>query len=329
MRIAVLHEAAFEYGGGMRVVDCLGEELNADIFIGFATKEVIKKSTNDPQVLFQKEIQGRTRAIESLLKFPLTSLDDYDIVIESGSGTHWYLPINGQKIVRYIHSVPLSYKRKSLFDTISRFIRKPTLKTADRYIANSEQTSQEIKTHLGKDSEVIYPPIDISKFQPEIGTGFVTISRLTERKGVSEIVELFNSRDEGLTVVGSGPLLEDLRQKASGNVHVTGWVNEEEKVNILTDGGAFILNSGNESFGISPIEAMASGMPIIARDGGYTPNQVEDGFNGILFNSLEAGIERFISKGVSASVDDLVNESRKYSRKSFASNFRRVIREVA
>jgi glycosyltransferase involved in cell wall biosynthesis len=329
MNLAVLHEAAFEYGGGMRVVDGLGDELDADIFIGFGTEEVVKKSTNDPQILWKKEVQGRSRAIESMLKFPLVSLHDYDVVIESGSGTHWYLPRSGQKIVRYVHSVPLSYKQNTPFDRFSRILRKPTIKTADRYVANSSQTSQEIRDYLGEESEIIYPPTDISKFQPKVGSGFVTISRPTERKGVSELVDTFNSREETLTVVGSGPLLEQLRQKANENVNITGWVSEEDKVDILRNGGVFILNSGNESFGISPVEAMASGMPIIARNGGYTPNQVDDGFNGILFDSLKDGIERFLSEGVSASMEDIVNESKKYSLKSFSSDFRQLVRKVA
>jgi len=328
MNIAVLHEAAFEYGGGMRVVDCLGEKINADIFIGFANDEAVAKSTNKPRVLSKKEIEGKRRAVESMIKFPLISLRDYDIVIESGSGTHWYLPRGGQKIIRYVHSVPLSYKSNNTFDVISRKIRKPTIKTADAYVANSEQTSKEIEKHLNRKSTVIYPPVAVSKFSPNAGTGFVTISRLTERKGVKEIVELFNSRDEKLTVVGSGPLLDDLRQISEKNIHITGWVDEETKVNILRDGGAFILNSGNESFGISPVEALASGMPVIARDGGYTPNQVVDGFNGILFDSLEEGINRYVSEGVGGSVSDMVKEAQKYSQESFVINFERVINEV-
>jgi glycosyltransferase involved in cell wall biosynthesis len=329
MNLAVLHEAAFEYGGGMRVIDTLGEELDADIIIGFATEDVVRKSTNDLQILWKKEMQGRSRAIESMVKFPLVSLHEYDVVIESGSGTHWYLPHRGQKIVRYVHSVPLSYKQNTLFDRLSRILRKPTIKIADRYVANSEQTSQEVRDYLGEDSEIIYPPTDTSKFHPKVGTGFVTISRLTERKRVGELVDTFNSREETLTVVGSGPLLGELREKANENVHIMGWVSEENKANILRKGGVFILNSGNESFGISPVEAMASGMPIIARNGGYTPNQVDDGFNGILFDSLEDGIERFLSEGVSASMEDIVNESKKYSHKSFASDFRRIVDEVA
>lgn len=328
MDIAVLHEAAFEYGGGMRVVDSLGSELGADIIIGFSTEEVAKKSENDPRILWNREVlSGTYRAIQSMRRFPFVSLQDYDVVIQSGSGTHWYIPERNQTIIRYVHSIPLSYKGNRLQDKIARILRKTTLRTADRYVANSDQTAEEVKAYLGKDCEVIYPPVDTNEFQAEHGEGFVTISRLTKQKGVRELVEYFNSRDEGLTVVGSGPMLEELEEISEQNVRLTGWVSEEEKRNILTEGGVFVLNSGNESFGIAPIEAMASGMPVVARRGGYTPNQVIDGFNGILFDSLEDGIQRFMSDGVDATPEEIAHESEKYAIESFTADFQRIINE--
>ncbi|WP_256417660.1 glycosyltransferase [Halorubrum laminariae] len=326
--MAVLHEAAFEYGGGMRVVDSLGSELGADIIIGFSTEEVARKSRNNPRILWNREVHGGTsRAIQSIMKFPFVSLQQYDVVIQSGSGTHWYIPKGDQKIIRYVHSIPLSYRENGFLDKISRILRKPTVETANRYVANSDQTSEEIKNYLGKDSEVIYPPVDTNAFSAKKGEGFVTISRLTEEKGVREVVEFFNSRDESLTVVGSGPLLEELEAISEENVRITGWVSEEKKKDILREGGVFVLNSGNESFGIAPIEAMASGMPVVARRGGYTPNQVKDGFNGILFESLEDGIRRFLSEGVDATPEEIVHESEKYSIESFTADFQRIISE--
>lgn len=325
--VAVLHDAAFERGGGMRVVEHAAQALDAELYLGMASDEVIERSPVDITRISDRQIEGGTlRGLYLMMKLNESSgLDDHDVIFESGSGSHWYPPSDEQTIIRYIHSVPLSYKESGIVPLISRILRNQTLDYADVYLSNSEQTQSDVRKYLGKESEVLYPPVDVSEYQPKNGNGFVTISRMTERKGVRELVQEFNERGDKLVVMGDGPILDDVRAMAEENVKVLGWVSEDRKREELEASEALVLNSGNESFGIVPIEALAAGSCVISRNGGYTIQQINDGDNGILYDKISEGIDRYKEHGVSMGPDELAETTEKYSLKNFAEKLNNIV----
>jgi glycosyltransferase involved in cell wall biosynthesis len=327
---AVLHDAAFERGGGMRVVEHTAQVLNAELYLGIASDEVIKRSCVDITRVSDMEIEsGTLRGLYLMAKLKQSSdLDKYDVIFESGSGSHWYSPRDEQIIIRYIHSVPLSYGKSGIVPLISRCLREHTLDYADIYLSNSEQTQADVRRYLGKESEVLYPPVDISGYQPNNGDGFVTISRITERKGVSEIVQEFNERGEKLVVIGDGPMLDDVREMAEENVNVLGWVSEDRKREELEASEALVLNSGNESSGIVPIEALAAGSCVISRNGGYTIQQISNGENGYLYEDISEGIDKYNTHGVSMNPNELAETAEKYSLKNFAEQLNHILKNV-
>lgn len=330
--VAVVHDTAFERGGGMRVVEAAAQEFDADLYVGMAGEDVIERSPIDITRLFNREIEdGTLRGLYFMQKFrDVPEIQDYDAVIQSGSGTHWYQSPPRQRVIRYVHSIPLSYHREGIVPRISRRLRRSTLCTADAVAANSEPTRDDVREYWGMDPEVVYPPVDVDSFEADAGprTNHVMIARLIEGKGVREVVNTYNERNEELTIIGDGPILDDLRSMTADNITYTGYASEEHKRELLRDAGALILNSGNESFGIVPIEAMAAGTPVIAKRGGYTPHQIDNGQTGILYDNgeLDEALDRFDAEGVDASTADLVDASRKFGIDQFKSRLEKMIK---
>lgn len=321
--IAVVHEAAFTRGGGIRVVEEAAQRFSADLYIGMVEEDVRRHSPLEISPLFDRTIKhGTLRGLYFLSQFRnISRIRDYDVVLLSGSGTHWYHPPPGQRLVWYVHSIPLSYKQDSLTARLSTYLRQFTLSAPDAVLANSEPTQSDILEYWGQDSSIAFPPIDVDSFDSSNvnSNHHLSISRLTANKGMRELVKVYNRRDEDLIVVGDGPLLEELCERAEENVHIVGYVSEERKRTLLSEAAALVLNSGNESFGIVPIEAMASGTPVIAKNGGYTPFQIQDGYTGLLYDDgqLAATLDRFAAQGVTATSEQLASAARKYGIDQF------------
>lgn len=332
--VAVVHDTAFERGGGMRVVEAAAQVFDADLYVGMVDEEVIDRSPLGITRLFDRRIEdGTLRGLYFMRKFrDVPELHEYDAVIQSGSGTHWYRSPTGQRVIRYVHSVPLSYKREGIVPRVSRRLRKSTLHTADALAANSEPTRDDVREYWGMDPEVVYPPVDVDSFEAAAGqqTNHVMIARLIEGKGVREVVKTYNGREEDLTIIGDGPILDDLKSMAAANITFTGYASEAQKRELLREAGALILNSGNESFGIVPIEAMASGTPVIAKRGGYTPHQIDDGHTGLLYDEGKLGdaLDRFAAGEVDASTKDLVDAAREYGMEQFKSRLEKIIKSA-
>lgn len=147
----------------------------------------------------------------------------------------------------------------------------------DYFIANSNFVAKRIKKYYRRDSKVIYPPVDVNKFtlQNKSGNYYVIVSRLRPYKRVDLAVNAFNQLGLPLVVVGGGEEYAKLKSTAKNNITFVGEVSDQEKNKILGDSKAFIFPQ-EEDFGISPVEAMACGKPVIAyRSGGALETVIE------------------------------------------------------
>ena len=169
----------------------------------------------------------------------------------------------------------------------------------DYFIANSHHIANRIKKIYGRESEVIYPPVSIDQF----GIGpkesfYVTASRFVPYKRIDLIVESFNTLpDKKLIVIGDGPELSKIKKIARKNVEFLGYLPPEGLKEYLQKARAFIF-AAEEDFGILPVEAQASGTPVIAFGKGGCLETVVDGKTGLFFQeqsveSLREAIGRF------------------------------------
>jgi len=158
----------------------------------------------------------------------------------------------------------------------------------DRYVTNSGTTQRRILAYLGRDSTVVYPPVETHRFTPgDVGDGYVLLSALMSHKRIGVAIEAFNALRLPLTIVGDGPDGCRLRSLSGPTIRFAGRVDDAEAARLLTGARAVIVTSVEE-FGIAAVEAQAAGRPVIAAGGGGALETVVEGVTGRLW---EGGAE--------------------------------------
>jgi glycosyltransferase involved in cell wall biosynthesis len=169
----------------------------------------------------------------------------------------------------------------------------------DHFIAISTEIQQRIQRYYRRDSDIIYPPVDIRRFapQPKHGDYYLIVSRLIPYKRLDLAIEAFNRLGLPLVVAGVGRDAARLEKLAQPNVQFLGRVPDADLPDLMARCKAFIF-PGREDFGITPVEAQASGRPVIAFGAGGALDSVIDGETGVLFaeqtvESFTSAVERF------------------------------------
>jgi glycosyltransferase involved in cell wall biosynthesis len=156
----------------------------------------------------------------------------------------------------------------------------------DVFIANSTVTQSRIKQYYNRPSTIVYPPVDIDRFTPPPQTersGYILWGRHVPYKRFDLAIRACNKLQTPLTVIGSGPDTEHLKDIAGPTITFTGRISDEELVERAQHAKAFLFPN-EEDFGISAVEALAAGTPVIGYAKGGVLDIVQDGETGVLFN---------------------------------------------
>lgn len=160
----------------------------------------------------------------------------------------------------------------------------------DEYIAISQFVRERIAKYYGRDSVVIYPPVDVNKFTSDKqhatsdkGGYLLMVGRLVAYKKFDLAIRAANRLEIPLKIVGTGIEYERLRAIAGPTVEFLGLVNDEQLGNLYAKSRGLIFPQ-EEDFGIVPLEAMASGRPVIAYRGGGALETVVEGETGVFFD---------------------------------------------
>lgn len=150
-----------------------------------------------------------------------------------------------------------------------------TANGVDHFIANSQFIARRIKKVYGRDADVIYPPVDVNRFELNFNKEdyFFTASRLVPYKRIDLIVEAFSEMpNRKLVVIGDGPEMQKIKSKAKTNIEILGYQPDSVMQEYMRNAKAFVF-AAEEDFGIIPVEAQACGTPVIAfGKGGGTGN---------------------------------------------------------
>ncbi|MCS7059937.1 MAG: glycosyltransferase, partial [Anaerolineae bacterium] len=159
----------------------------------------------------------------------------------------------------------------------------------DQFIAISRAVQHRIRTYYGRDSIIIYPPVQINRFAVSTTHAdyFLIVSRLLPYKRIDLAVEACNRLRLPLVIAGDGRDRPRLERLAGPSVRFLGRVDEATLHQLLAGCRAFLF-PGLEDFGIAPIQAMACGKPVIAYAGGGALDTVIDGVTGLLFDEPNA-----------------------------------------
>lgn len=207
------------------------------------------------------------------------------------------------------------------------YLRAWDVRTADRvhhYIANSRNVQERISRIYHRSSEVICPPVDVDRFTiSDRPRGFaLMVTALVPYKRVDLAVESFNRSGKRLVIVGKGPELEHLRRIARSNVEFWGWKSDDELAKLYQQ-ATMLIFPGEEDFGIVPLEAMASGTPVVAYGKGGALETVVDGVTGVFFKDqnidpLDDALRRAAS--ITWSAERIREHARLFSRDIYRKN---------
>lgn len=355
-KIAVAHGNYFARGGGERVADKIADTFDAPMYYGFGNDDVQPDDDIERIKLYHPNPISKqlVRQIHQYrdMKFMwhgmhIPELFDYDVIIESGNEFGWYVPKQmDQAIVKYVHSPPrgpydMHYKHGSgmlhrAYSLAAKTLYRHTTSYVDVYVANSEVVAKRCKKAWDVEPKIVYPPVDVNSYGPEWAetqreNTYLTFSRLYRHKRTREIVQAFDGLDAKLIIGGDGPQREHLESMAPDNVEVWGYLSEGEKRRLLAEVDALIFNAENEDFGLVPVEAMASGTPVLGVDDGFTKYQIRNGENGYLYDesgspqAIAAAVEMYQQRGVSWSADDFVSFADQFSTERFEDEMMRMV----
>lgn len=349
--VAIAYDCFDVDGGAERVAIELARTFDAPIYAGFVDEEIPPDDVEVHQV-FESTISklaynahyAITDAYHMRAWQECSELSEYDTVIICKNNCGWFVPEDDQSLVWYLHSTPRNlYDRfhenrggllRPWFAAAMRALYAPNTRYADAWVCNSELVHRRLRRYWDRDGEVVYPPVPTASFGPgfaETGDYYVTVGRLQRHKRTREIVEAANEQGVPLKVAGTGPEQETLNAVAGDTVDVLGYVSEDRKRELLAGAKAFIFNASNEDFGMTPIEAMASGTPVLGVKDGYTQYQIQDGKNGLVYDrgQLASAIARFELRGVEWSesrIDEWASE--RFGRRTFREAMRRIVSQA-
>ena len=233
-------------------------------------------------------------------------LTKYDVVISSSYAVaKGALTTADQLHISYVHS-PIRYAwdlhfeylregglkrgfRSMLARAILHYMRLYDVSTASRpdvMVANSRTVARRIWRTYRREARVVYPPVDTQAFRlhEQKDDFFLTASRLVPYKRIDLIVEAFAGMpDKQLVVIGDGPEMERIKEKATANVEILGYQSNEALQDHMQRARAFVF-AAQEDFGIVPVEAQACGTPVIAYSRGGTAETVLPGETGVFFH---------------------------------------------
>ncbi len=261
---------------------------------------------NLPKPLRYKHILWPTFRAKAFRKLNLSA---FDIIISSSSAEAKAVRKTrpGQKHIAYIHT-PIRYywshyeefRREFRFGMVTPFIRPfipffvkrmrafdlESVKNIDVFIANSTVTQERIKKYYDKPSTIVYPPIDVDRWTPPPKgerRGYIIWGRHVPYKRFDLAIQACNKLGAPLTVVGTGLDTERLKSLAGPTIKFVGRVSDTELVTLARSSKGFLF-PGEEDFGMSAVEALAAGTPVIAYARGGALDIVQDGETGVLFH---------------------------------------------
>jgi glycosyltransferase involved in cell wall biosynthesis len=311
MKVAIVHYWLVGMRGGEKVVEALAEMYpQADIFTHVYVPEMISEKIREHRIIptFINALPRASKMYKTYLPLMPLALEQcdlrgYDLVISSESGpAKGVIPPAEALHVCYCHT-PMRYiwnmyhdyrdgagrVTRMMMPALSHYLRMWDVSTAarvDSFVANSETVAKRIRRYYGADSVVIHPPVDTNSFSiappSELEDYYLMAGELVSYKRPDLAVRAFNELKLKLVVIGGGDMLDEVRRLAGPTVTVLG----AQPFDVLRRHYAkcrALIFPGEEDFGMVPVEAMASGRPVIAFGRGGAVETVAKGLSGVFF----------------------------------------------
>ena len=310
MNIAIIHDFLNQYGGAERafhyLIDVFPESsLFTSIYFPESTFDYFKDKKI--KVSFMQKIPGINKNFKKFFffypfAFKRINLKKFEVIISSSSSFSHFINKSKNSIhivycytpprflwetEKYLEGEKFSRFLSSLIKIYIRYLKKLDLnqsKKIDYYIAISENVKNKINKIYKRDAFVIYPPIDIAKyiFKEKKGDFYLIVSRLKGYKKLDIAIKAFNTLGKKLLIVGTGEDEAFLKEIAGENINFLGRIDESKLLSLYSEAKALIF-PGEEDFGLTPLEAQASGTPVIAYGAGGALETIINRETGLFF----------------------------------------------
>jgi len=325
-KIALVHYWLVGMRGGEKIVECLCRIFpNIDIYTLIYNRNKISSVINSRNIytsFLQKMPFSKNHHQIYLPLMPVAveqfDLSNYDIVISSESGIakgvitktetchicycHTPMRYLWNMYFDYLENERVSFLKRKFIEIFFNYLRIWDLSTSfrvDYFISNSDNVRKRILKYYRRDSKVIYPPVPVNEFEfsGKKEDYYLIVSQLIPYKRVDLAVDAFNKLGKKLIIIGDGSEKKRLARKAGKNIKFLGWQGDKVLKEYYSNARAFIF-PGEEDFGITPVEAQASGTPVIGYGRGGLLETVIDGVTGLFFKKQDAKdlaetVERF------------------------------------
>jgi len=327
MRLAIVFSWLNQYGGAERVLEVVHDMYpQAPIYTSVYRSEALPERYRqwDIRPSFMDHIPLARRKQQWFLPlYPLAfesfDLRGYDLVLSIPSGfAHGVLTSEHTPHVCYCLTPPRflwgyhGYIEREGVSRLGQAIMAPMLKSlrlwdlaaanrVDRFVAISRTVRERIAKHYRRDADIIYPPVDIdlvgAAADVPAGDYYLVTSRLVPYKRIDLAVRAFTELGLPLKIVGEGRDRAALERLAGPNVEFLGFVRDDAEVRRLMASCKAFVFPGEEDFGLTPVEALSAGRPVIAYGAGGALDTVSEGRTGVLFDeptpaSLAAAVRR-------------------------------------
>jgi glycosyltransferase involved in cell wall biosynthesis len=359
LKVAIVHDWLVGGGAEKVILELHHMFPDAPIYTSYASEEW-RKRLGGKVVTGWLQHFGKLRKVMILPRifwFQRLKFDGYDLVISSsGNGEAFSVKTPDSTLhINYCHSPTHYYWRhyeqymqnpgfgvlnpaiRAALWILVAPLRKWDYKAAQRadiMLANSTHIQSDIREYYGRESEVVFPPVNTKPFNdapPQPRSGYLSLGRQVPQKFVHIIIQACNKLKVPLLVAGNGPEHENLRKIAGPTVSFDGSrFPDEQTVQYMAASEAFIFSS-LEDFGITPVEAMAAGTPVIAFKGGGALDYVVPGVTGEFFDeqsaeSLQSTLEKFNPAKYHSY--DIKLTANRFSVDEFRKNMRSVIEKA-
>ncbi|MEM3444833.1 MAG: glycosyltransferase [Thermoplasmata archaeon] len=355
-RICILHDFFFSAGGGEKLVLTLARAFGAEIYTTHVENSVLKNlGFGDVHVHSIGDLPSNQFLAAEVATFWYSTLKlkkKYDVYILSGNWAHC-AALHHHPNIFYCHT-PVRYfydSRERFLKNFNPFFRsflrtaihvqsmydRYTVKHADLIVANSRNVQQRIKKYYGRDAIVVHQPVVTKKYRFEkIGNYWISVNRITPDKRIELQCEIFRRlKDEKLIVVGR--VERQAREYFASlnppeNVKFLGECSEEELINLYANCKGLITTAIDEDFGITPLEAMASGKVVLAvNEGGYRETVI-DGITGWLLppdpDAFVQKIKEVEEKRLLEMREQCIAQAKKYDVQVFIEEMKELIEKL-
>ena len=322
-RVAIIHYWLVGMRGGERVIERLLHLFpDADLFTHVYAPEAMSSviRARPVKTTFIQKLPGATRHYQKYLPLMPMALEEldlrgYDLVISSESGpAKGVIAAPDARHVCYCHS-PMRYLWDHYHDykvsagRVARMamplmfhgLRQWDVTSAarvDQFVANSSFIQKRIQRAWRRDSLVVHPPVSVDLFKPrsDVTDRYLWVGQMTPYKRADIALEAFNRSGLPLLMVGEGEMAADLRKRAKPNVTIMSKLNFDQLREAYATCRALVFTA-EEDFGIVPVEAMASGRPVLAYGRGGALDSIVANETGQFFGeqtpeSLMEAVER-------------------------------------